>query len=458
MLAMKIFDEKRSDEYKKHLKFYATNKEMEKFQLMFYIKDNEKSYSKLNDENIKEFIERMKTLQEDASAKYYHILGYSAIDWKEEGNVKAVSSIVENLQDYSFLRSQKNDLYQLVFYKFASEFAKSEKAQFLTPLPLIEFLVNIVNPRNKESIIDPTVGIADFLSMAYFNSKGTLDDSNIYGMDNDQRMIMLAQLNMLLNGDGNANLKFKPDNGSVLWKFNNKGELVELDPKLHKNGNWDNWADKTKLMKFNIVLTNPPFGEDRSYEASTQRDKEIIEMYELWKYTKRTKTIDKGEVFLENAYRILGENGRLGIVLSNSIMSTGTSKKDPKGFRLMRQWLLSKMRVVAIFDLPQNVFADTGVNTTILIAYKPKENELKKLNENSYSIFTRDIKRLGYQIRTSKRSKYYNTLYKINEETFDVEQDEEGNPKKDEEFSEIVKDFKEWAKTQEKTLQDLFIN
>ena len=457
MLAMKIFDEKRSYGYKKYLKFYATEKEVEKFKLMFYIKDNEKSYAKLSDENIKGFIDRMKNLQEDASSEYYNVLSSSQINWKNESHVKIVSSIVENLQDYSFIKSQKSDLYQLVFYRFASAFTKSEKAQFLTPLPLIDFLVSIVNPRNAESIIDPTVGIADFLSMSFVNSNGSLDDSKIYGVDNDERMIMLAQLNMLLNGDGNANLKWKPDKGSILWKFNNKGELVELDPKLHKNGNWDNWADTTKLMKYNVVLTNPPFGEDRSYKIKNSRDKDIVEMYELWDYTKRKNNIDLGLIFLENAYRILNENGRFGIVLSNSIMSTGTKSKDPKGFTSAREWLLNKMRVVAVFDLPQNVFMDTGVNTTLLVAYKPKEKELEKLKIDGYQIFIKDIKRIGYEIRTSKRIKYYNPIYKINEETFDVKLDENGNPKKDEEFNTIIDEFREWAKTQEKTLQELFL-
>ena len=54
-------------------------------------------------------------------------------------------------------------MYKLVFYKFATPFAKDQNAQFVTPLPLIDFLVNIVNPRNGETVIDPTVGIADFL-------------------------------------------------------------------------------------------------------------------------------------------------------------------------------------------------------------------------------------------------------------------------------------------------------
>lgn len=35
---------------------------------------------------------------------------------------------------------------------------------------------------------------------------------------------------------------------------------------------------------------------------------------------------------------------------------------------------------------------------------------------------------------------------------------EEGNPKLDEEFSQIIKEFKEWTKSQEKILKDLFVS
>jgi type I restriction enzyme M protein len=107
-------------------------------------------------------------------------------------------------------------LYQIVFYKFASEFSKAEKGQFITPIPLIDFLVKIVNPRSNEKIIDPTVGIADFLSVSYVNSESKLDDNNIFGLDNDEQMVMLAQLNMLLNGDGNAVLEHRSDKGSII--------------------------------------------------------------------------------------------------------------------------------------------------------------------------------------------------------------------------------------------------
>jgi len=287
--------------------------------------------------------------------------------------------------------------------------------------------------------------------MSFVNSKGSLEDKDFYGVDNDEQMIMLAKLNMLLNGDGNAILKYKPDVGSLLYKFDVDKNLVALNPKMHKKGNWDKWADQTKLMKFNVVLTNPPFGEDRKFEAKTKKDEEIAELYELWDIAKVKNWIDMGLLFLENGYRILDTNGRLGIVLSNSIASVDRWVEA-------RKWLMSKMRIVALFDLPQNVFADTGVNTTLIVAYKPTEKELKRLNEEGYEIFVKDIKNVGYEIRTLNRVKYYNPIYKIDEETFDIDIDENGQPKLDEDFTNTIKQFKEWALSQEDTLKKLFLD
>lgn len=458
LLAMKIFDEKRSEEFEKLLKFYTTEeearkvKELGKARLMFYIDTKEKEYVRLSDENIQEFIDRMKKLFEDASTKYELLSNTDVIKWVNENHIKVISSIVENLQDYSFIRSYKTDLYQLVFYRFANEFAKSEKSQFITPLQIIEFLVDIVNPRNGETIIDPTCGVADFLSLSYINSNGTLDDKNIYGVDIDEDMVMLAKINMLLNGDGNAVIKQAPSSdGSILYKFNTKQELIELDLKTNVNGEWDRRADETKLMKFDVVLTNPPFGEDRKWEPKNDIERQIAETYELWNIARTSNWIDLGLIFLENAYRISKpEGGRIGIVLSNSIASVDRWEKA-------REWLLSKMRIVALFDLPPNVFADSGVSTTLVIAYRPSDKDLERLQKENYEVFIKDIKNIGYEVRTLKRVKFYNPIYKHNPSNFEVEIDNQGNPILDEEFTETTKEFRDWAMRQEKALKDLFI-
>lgn len=267
-------------------------------------------------------------------------------------------------------------------------------------------------------------------------------------------MVKLATLNMLLNGDGNATIDAVCDGlGSIFSKFDDKGNIIKLTPKTEKqehnyNGNWDNRVDGTNLKKFDIVLTNPPFGDARSW-VPTGSDKQIAECYELWNRYKQNK-IDLGVIFLENAVRVLKENGRMAIVLSNSIASIDAHKEA-------RKWLCENMRIVAIVDLPPNIFAEAGVSPTIIFAYKPKKDELKKLIENNYQVFSREIKKVGYEVKTKNKVKCFETQYKINLETFEKEINSDGSVVLDEEFTETVSDFRQWCNMQEDTLKKLFL-
>lgn len=437
LLALKIYDEKHNDG-----------------DLKFYINPDEMNYTALTDDGIQDFLNRLEKLREDAKTAYIKILSENYFNNANANQVKVAIQIVKQFQNYSFTHSERNNLYQLVFYKFASQFSKADNAQFITPLQIIDFIVDIVNPKHNESIIDPTVGIADFLSVSYVKSDGKLDDTNVYGMDIDEDMVKLATLNMLLNGDGNATIEAKSDGlGSILSKFGDDGKILELVPKtesrLHNyNGNWDKRVDGKKLKKFDIVLTNPPFGEARSW-IPADSEKRVAECYELWNRYKQTK-IDMGVIFLENAVRVLRENGRMAIVLSNSIASIDAHSEA-------RKWLCENMRIVAIVDLPSNIFAEAGVSPTIIFAYKPSKKELEKLLKNDYQVFSREIKKVGYEVKTKNKVKCFETQYKINPVTFEKEINSDGTAKLDEEFTETVKNFKLWCNTQEDTLKKLFL-
>lgn len=365
LLALKIYDEKHNDG-----------------DLKFYINPDEMNYTALTDDGIQDFLNRLEKLREDAKTAYIKILSENYFNNANANQVKVAIQIVKQFQNYSFTHSERNNLYQLVFYKFASQFSKADNAQFITPLQIIDFIVDIVNPKHNESIIDPTVGIADFLSVSYVKSDGKLDDTNVYGMDIDEDMVKLATLNMLLNGDGNATIEAKSDGlGSILSKFGDDGKILELVPKTESrphnyNGNWDKRVDGKKLKKFDIVLTNPPFGEARSW-IPADSEKGIAECYELWNRYKQTK-IDMGVIFLENAVRVLKENGRMAIVLSNSIASIDAHSEA-------RKWLCENMRIVAIVDLPPNIFAEAGVSPTIIFAYKPPRHSRSHKTEFSLS-------------------------------------------------------------------------
>lgn len=241
LLALKIYDEKNNSQ-----------------DLKYYINPNEATYKRISDDNLQEFLKRIEQIRIKAKTQYKKILSENYFDSKNENQVKVVIEIVKQFQNYSFTNSERNNLYQLVFYRFASQFSKADNAQFVTPLQIIDFIVEMINPKHNESIIDPTVGIADFLSVSYVKSNGTLDDKNFYGLDIDEDMVKLATLNMLLNGDGNATIEVQSDGlGSINTKFDDEGNLISLLPKTEKqehnyNGNWDNRVDG-KILK-NLIL------------------------------------------------------------------------------------------------------------------------------------------------------------------------------------------------------------
>lgn len=437
LLALKIYDEKHHGG-----------------DLKYYINLDEAKFTAITDDGLQEFLQRIESIRLAAKSSYTKILDENYFDSTNENQIKVVIEIVRQFQNYSFTHSERNNLYQLVFYQFASQFSKADNAQFITPLQIIDFIVDIVNPKHNESIIDPTVGIADFLSVSYVKSNGELNDNNVFGMDIDEDMVKLATLNMLLNGDGNATIEAQSDGlGSIASKFDDKGNIVKLIPRTEKqehnyNGKWDNRVDGKRLKKFDIVLTNPPFGEARSWIPDS-KDIGIAECYELWNRYGQTK-IDEGIIFLENAVRVLKEGGRMAIVLSNSIASIDAHKEA-------RKWLLENMRIVAIIDLPPNIFAEAGVAPTLIFAYKPSKKELAKLRADNYQVFSKEIKKVGYEVKTKNKVKYFETQFKINPITFEKEINADGTAKLDEEFTETVREFKQWCNTQEETLKKLFL-
>jgi type I restriction enzyme M protein len=439
LLALKIFDEKQSSMYGSKLRFYVEREE---------VFNND-----LSTDKVQKFLKRLTNLFADAKIYYKNILNENKIDWKNPRHVRLLTEVTFQFQRYSLTRSNKNDLYQLVFYNFATEFKKDKNAQFLTPFPIIDFIVKIVNPRRNETVCDPCCGIADFLSLSYINSSAKLDDRNLYGFDNDYNMTLLAQLNMLLNGDGNAVIRYVPDKGSINQKLSTSGEIKTLLPNLHYGGNWDSWSDNTELMKYDVILTNPPFGKGRNLDLNKPSDVEVAKYYETYDlYIKENPKsgLDLGIVFLENAIRQIKSGGRFGIVLSNSIAGNNS-------FSFARDWLIKNVRIVASFDLPANVFAETGVNTTIIIGYKPKMTKISDLNQSNYSIFVRDISKVGYTKKTVNRNVIFDINYKLDEQTFETIINDQGESIVDEQFSQVISEFHEWCMFQELELKRLFL-
>ena len=140
LLALKIYDEKHHSG-----------------DLKYYINLDEAKFTSITDDGLQEFLQRIESIRLAAKSSYTKILDENYFDSTNENQIKVVIEIVRQFQNYSFTHSERNNLYQLVFYQFASQFSKADNAQFITPLQIIDFIVDIVNPKHNESIIDPTL-------------------------------------------------------------------------------------------------------------------------------------------------------------------------------------------------------------------------------------------------------------------------------------------------------------
>ncbi len=443
-LTLKVFDEKRS--------------KRDKTNLLFYIKSSEIKKDGLAELS---FRQRIINLYKDAKKEYKTILSkpyftydksFRPSDANEE---RFLIALVENFQKRAILKSKNESFNQIIFNNFGSEKQKADKGQFFTPIPVVKTIIKILNPIKNEELCDPCCGIADFPTMAFRHSyRDKVDDfpnaSHYYGFDLEPNNLKLAELNLVLNGDGGATLK---QMDSLFQKMLISGEVNNIGEFTDKfyDTNWFHKDDSDKdLRKFKIIATNPPFGKGRDL-LITKSNKSTINLYETYHEKleldtrgnkKLPNSMDMGVLFLENSYKLLEAGGRMGIVLSNSIASI-------KEWERVRLWLLDKMRIVALFDLPANTFGETGVSTTVIIAYKPKENEQHLLN-NNYEIFIKEIQNLGYKVHEKQRIVQFKPQFIINEETFEFTSD------LNEDFTAMIKDFKQYLQRQEEEIKDAF--
>jgi len=449
-LTLKVFDEKRSKKEKSNLKFY--------------ILESEKRGDGLAEIS---FRERINYLYKDAKKEYGNVLSQPLFSYDKQfkpsnsNDEMFLIALVEAFQKRAILKAKNESFNQIIFNNFGDDKQKVDKGQFFTPIPLVKNIIKMLNPIKGEELCDPCCGICDFPAMAFKHSYRKEPDypdnvSHFYGFDLVESNLKLAELNLVLNGDGGATLR---QMNSLSQKLLENGGIMKAGEFTSKNYNakfWENLSNPDKeIRKYKIIATNPPFGKGRDLKTGADGkwdlSKETMDLYETWKAKstpnnqgniKLPNSMDMGVLFLENAYKCLEDGGRMGIVLSNSIASI-------KEWENIRKWFIEKVRIVALFDLPSNTFGETGVATTIIIAYKPKEDEVSLLNKN-YEVFVKEIENIGYEVKTVKRAIEFKPQFIINEETF------EKTNKLDEDFTQMQADFKEFLKRQEEEVKNAF--
>lgn len=445
-LTIKIFDEKQSLEYDRNVQFYIEDSEVD-----------------VNGLANKSFRTRIDKLYSAAKREYSKLLSTSRQEFSYDSNLRPDSnsdekflvSVVKQLQRYSILNAPNDAFNQIIFNNFGQEADKASKSQFFTPVPVVNCIVQMINPKLGETVVDPAAGIADFLAMSfkYTHPKKTSSPANnIYAFDIDAENLKLAELNLILNGDGGAQIHRMDSLSQKLTVSDvpiNEGEFTVDE---YNVTDWTSKKNKNRdIQQFDIVLTNPPFGKGRDVSSGDKEKWDYPEktfaLYETFSNKlggdKLPKTMDMGALFLENSVKLLKPGGRMAIVLSNSIATISE-------WANIRKWFLSKMRLVATIDLPPNSFGETGVSTTVLIAYKPKENQ-KHLLDDDYPVFMSNIEHLGYRVKKVHRVITFVPIFKKDLNTF------EDKDEIDEDFTKVIREFKEFLVLQDPEIRNAFL-
>lgn len=243
----------------------------------------------------------------------------------------------------------KGEIYESLLQKNAEN---SGAGQYFTPRPVIQAMVECIQPQPEETIADPSCGTGGFFlgALEYFQrtyklTKPILDFikfKTFHGWEIERSTARLCLMNLYLHGIGD--LKKTPD---------------------------INVTDSLKVSvanKLDIVLANPPFGKTSSDIPTTdekQAEKEgFFLRSDFW-----TTTGNKQLAFLQHILTMLKPDGRAAVVLPDNVLFEGGAGET------IRKKMLQEINLHTILRLPTGIFYAHGVKANVLFFDRKKSDK-----------------------------------------------------------------------------------
>ncbi len=245
----------------------------------------------------------------------------------------------------SLWESKQNFVAQAYIYlleKFASG-AGRKGGEFFTPKELSRLLAKLLAPKEYCSILDPTVGSGSLLIKVAQETKdkdGKLSGNYVvYGQESCRDSWVLSKINFFLHGMDSAQI-----------------ELCDTikNPKF---------VEGNSLMKFDIVVANPPFSLDKWGYEKAEADK-------YKRFTRGIPPKSKGDyAFILHMIESTLPTGKVGVIVPHGVLFRGSKEL------IIRKKLLEENLLEAVIGLPPNLFYGRSIPTCILIFNKAKTSK-----------------------------------------------------------------------------------
>ncbi|QTN01149.1 N-6 DNA methylase [Sediminibacillus dalangtanensis] len=318
---------------------------------------------------------RVKDIYADSRSRMPHVF-QSSIKISEE----LIYKVVEEIQEVSLYKTDL-DAKGRAFEKFLGTVFREKMGQYFTPRPVVNFMVDMVNPTVRNRIIDPACGSGGFLLYALEKIQQEANDKfkdvisrrdywkdwslrSLHGVEINDQISRVAMMGMILHEDGHTNIQC----ADSLQSFSDmKNITTEFQPE-----------------SFDIILTNPPFGASVK-RVNKRQSHPVLDEYELGG---KERNGQKTEIlFIERCLDLLVPGGKMGIVLPEGIFNNPS-------LEYVRDFVEGRAFIDGVISLPLETFIASGasVKTSILFIKKFTKEETLTYNQKYNSILTKKIK------------------------------------------------------------------
>lgn len=351
---------------------------------------------------------------------------YDDTTFKE--NFEVVKEIVKLLQVFKFKYDTKHQFLGDFFEDLLNTSLKQEEGQFFTPYPLVDFMVNSIDIKERidknlqkrnldfiPKIIDYACGAGHFIISAMravqevllvakpltvaqerwldsykHNPYSWADTLHVVGIEKDYRLAKTTKIATFLNGDGDAQI--------ITGDGINRFDCADYQGTILS-------SSKNKIEIFDYVISNPPYSVD-GFMQNFRRNS-INEKSGTFSLLDEINPKDsKIEVFfVERAEQLLKDGGIAAIVLPQSVLSgekyDGLRAFIKKHFRILSILLTADITFLGTTTSPVILFLRKEIvneqDYNVLIHQSPKYNNPKasKLKEQEISF-------LGYEFSSNK--------------------------------------------------------